>query len=71
MCALGATLLARAAANETLGTLVKGKGFYIEKTLHIDAPVEEVYAYWRNREWATPDACASSRTAGARACTCS
>lgn len=51
LCALGAALLARAAANESLGTLVKGKGFYIEKTIHIDAPVETVYAYWRNREW--------------------
>jgi len=50
LCALGGGLLARATANENLGTLVKGRGIYIEKTIHIDAPVEEVFAYWRNLE---------------------
>ena len=50
LCALGGALLARATANENLGTLVKGKGIYIEKTIHIDAPVERVFAYWRNLE---------------------
>jgi uncharacterized membrane protein len=50
LCALGGALLARATANENLGTLVKGKGIYVEKTLRIDAPVEQVFAYWRNLE---------------------
>ncbi|MEO7741356.1 MAG: SRPBCC family protein [Usitatibacter sp.] len=50
MCAMGGALLARTTANENLGALMKGKGIYIEKTLHIDAPVEQVFAYWRNLE---------------------
>jgi uncharacterized membrane protein len=50
MGALGAVLVARATANESLGTLAKGKGFHVEKTIHIEAPVEQVYAYWRNLE---------------------
>jgi len=50
LCALGGALLARATANEGLATLVKGRGIYIEKMLHIDAPVEQVFAYWRNLE---------------------
>jgi uncharacterized membrane protein len=50
MCALGTALFARAAANKNLGRIVKGKGFYVEKTIHIAAPAEQVYAYWRNLE---------------------
>lgn len=50
MCALGGGLLARATANENLATLVKGRGIYVEKTVAIAAPVEEVFAYWRNLE---------------------
>jgi uncharacterized membrane protein len=50
LVAAGGTLAARAAANEDLKSLVKGKGIYIEKTVHIDAPVETVFAYWRNLE---------------------
>jgi uncharacterized membrane protein len=50
LCALGGVLLARATANENLATLVKGKGIYIEKTIRIDAPVEQLFAYWRNLE---------------------
>ena len=50
LCAAGGALLARATANENLAALVKGKGIYIEKTLRIDAPVEQVFAYWRNLE---------------------
>ena len=50
MCAMGGALMARATANQNLGALVKGKGIYIEKTVHIDAPVEHVFAYWRNLE---------------------
>ena len=50
MCALGTGLVTRATANESFGKLVKGKGFYVEKTIHIDAPVAQVYAYWRNLE---------------------
>jgi uncharacterized membrane protein len=50
MMLLGGTLFARAAANEELRKLVKGKGFQVEKTIQINAPVEQVYAYWRNLE---------------------
>jgi uncharacterized membrane protein len=50
LCALGGAMLARATANENLAALVKGKGIYIEKTIRIEAPVEQVFAYWRNLE---------------------
>lgn len=50
LCALGGALLARATANENLAALVKGEGLYVEKTLRVDAPVEQVFAYWRNLE---------------------
>ena len=49
LCAAGGGLLARATANEELASLMKG-GFYIEKTIAVDAPVDQVYAYWRNLE---------------------
>jgi uncharacterized membrane protein len=50
MCLSGLALIARAAANEELGRLAKGRGFTIDRTLHIDAPVERVYAYWKSFE---------------------
>ncbi|HET7730363.1 MAG TPA: SRPBCC family protein [Usitatibacter sp.] len=50
MCALGGALLARATANQDLAALMKGKGIYVEKTVRIDAPVAEVFGYWRNLE---------------------
>lgn len=50
MCLLGGGMMARATANESIGTLVKGRGIQVEKTVHVDAPVEEVFAYWRNLE---------------------
>ena len=50
LCALGGGLLARATANENIGTLVRGKDIYVEKTVRIESPVEQVYAYWRNLE---------------------
>lgn len=50
LCALGGALVARATANENLAALVRGKGIHIEKTLRVDAPVEQVFAYWRNLE---------------------
>jgi uncharacterized membrane protein len=49
-CALGGALLARATANEHIATLVQGKGIYLERSVRIAAPVEEVFAYWRNLE---------------------
>ena len=48
-CAAGGALLARATTNENIATLMKG-GIYVEKSVIVDAPVEEVYAYWRNLE---------------------
>lgn len=46
----GGALLARATANRDLGSLVKGQSLPVEKTLRIAAPVEQVFAYWRNLE---------------------
>jgi uncharacterized membrane protein len=50
MCVAGVGLVARASANERLGTLAQGKGFIVERTIRIDAPVERVFAFWRNSE---------------------
>lgn len=50
LTALGGTVLARATSNENIATLVRGKDIYVEKTVRIDSPVEQVYAYWRNLE---------------------
>jgi uncharacterized membrane protein len=48
MTVTGAGLIARAAANEELGALAKGRPFSVERTVRIDAPVAEVYGYWRD-----------------------
>ncbi|HUP96607.1 MAG TPA: SRPBCC family protein [Usitatibacter sp.] len=48
-CLAGGALLARATANETLGEIARG-GIFVEKTTRVDAPVAQVYAYWRNLE---------------------
>lgn len=48
MCLGGLALIARAAANEELGSLAKGKPFTVDRTVRIDAPVERVFAYWRD-----------------------
>ena len=50
LCALGGSLVARATANEDIGTLMKGKAFHVEKTVDVNAPAAEVFAYWRNLE---------------------
>ena len=50
MCAAGGALVARATGNEDLSTLAKGRGIQVEKTVRIEAPVEKVFAYWRNLE---------------------
>ena len=50
LCALGGALMARATGNESLGALARGKGILIEKTIHVDAPVTEAFAYWRDLE---------------------
>lgn len=47
---IGGSLLARATANRELASLVKGESLPIEKTIRIAAPVEQVFAYWRNLE---------------------
>jgi len=46
---LGGALVARATTNRDLASLAKS-GILIEKTIHVDAPVEQVFAYWRNLE---------------------
>lgn len=50
LCAIGSSLLARAATNQDLVSLVKGEGVPVEKTIRIQAPVEAVFAHWRNLE---------------------
>lgn len=50
LCALGGVLFARASANENVATLVKGRGILVEKTIQVDAPLDQVFAYWRNLE---------------------
>ena len=50
MCAAGGALIARCSANEDIATLAKGRGIMVEKTVRIEAPVEQVFAYWRNLE---------------------
>ena len=50
MTMAGIGLVARAGANERLGVLAHGKGFSVDRTIRVDAPVEEVFAYWRNLE---------------------
>jgi uncharacterized membrane protein len=47
---IGGGLLARATANRELASLMKGDAVPVEKTIRIAAPVEEVFAYWRNLE---------------------
>jgi uncharacterized membrane protein len=50
MCALGGTLVARATANQELGQALRGHGILVEKSIFVDAPVEQVFAYWRDLE---------------------
>ena len=47
---VGGGLLARATTNREIASLMKGEMLPVEKTLRIAAPVEEVFAYWRNLE---------------------
>lgn len=46
----GGAMLARATTNRELRSLMKPEALPVEKTLRIDAPVEDVFAYWRNLE---------------------
>lgn len=48
--AMGGALFARATTNQELAKLAGARGILIEKTIHIEAPVEKVFAYWRNLE---------------------
>jgi len=50
MTMAGVGLVARASANERLGALAHGKGFSVDRTIRVDAPPEEVFAYWRDLE---------------------
>jgi len=50
MTMAGIGLVARAGANESLGSLAHGKGFSVDRTIRIDAPPEQVFAYWRDLE---------------------
>jgi uncharacterized membrane protein len=47
---LGGALFARATTNQELSRLGGAQGILIEKTVHIEAPVEQAFAYWRNLE---------------------
>jgi len=50
MTMAGIGLVARAGANESLGSLAHGKGFSVDRTIRIDAAPEQVFAYWRDLE---------------------
>jgi uncharacterized membrane protein len=50
MCAVGGALVARASANEELSDVLRSRGVLVEKSIIVDAPVEQVFAYWRNLE---------------------
>jgi uncharacterized membrane protein len=51
---LGGLLMARALVNRPLGDIVgvgrRRHGLQIQKAIHVDAPVEEVFAFWSNLE---------------------
>jgi uncharacterized membrane protein len=50
----GGLLLARALVNQPLGEIVgvgrRRRGIQVQKAIHVDAPVEEVFAFWSNLE---------------------
>jgi uncharacterized membrane protein len=49
----GALLLARAILNKPFGLILgmaRGAGVNLEKTIHINAPIETVFSYWANFE---------------------
>jgi uncharacterized membrane protein len=48
LCALGGVLVARATSNETLADTLRGHGILVEKSIGVDAPPEQVFAYWRD-----------------------
>ena len=50
LCAMGSALVARATANENLADVLRSQGILVEKSIVVDAPVERVFAYWRNLE---------------------
>ena len=50
MTLTGIGLIARASANESLGDLARGRALTVARRIHVTAPVEEVFAYWRNLE---------------------
>ncbi len=50
MTLAGGGLVLRAMANEELGEVIKGAPITVDKTIRIEAPVDQVYAYWRNLE---------------------
>lgn len=50
LCALGTGLVARATANQNIAEIVRPRGIHVEKLLRVEAPVEQVFAYWRNLE---------------------
>lgn len=50
MCALGSALVARSTANEQLADVLRHQGVLVEKSITVNAPVEKVFAYWRNLE---------------------
>ncbi len=50
LCALGSALVARASANEEIAEVLRARGILAQKSIVVDAPVEQVFAYWRNLE---------------------
>jgi uncharacterized membrane protein len=50
MFLLGVGFLARAASPRGIAALARGEGIPVQKTIRIDRPVADVFAYWRNLE---------------------
>jgi uncharacterized membrane protein len=43
-------MLARAVTNRNIASLARGEAIPVQKTIRIEKPVAEVFAYWRNLE---------------------
>jgi uncharacterized membrane protein len=50
MFLLGTGMLARAAINRDIASLARGEAIPVQRTIRIDKPVAEAFAYWRNLE---------------------
>ena len=50
MFILGTGMMARSVTNRNIASIARGEAIPVQKTIRIDKPVAEVFAYWRNLE---------------------